>query len=888
MTPNLVNEKNYVMDVEYPMAREAGKTILPAQLCPTDRKKLEQCYANLPQCVDSRDQAALSDSLLKALQGIAVQDNDSSPQHLLFIGLAYLGGIDVEVNPQRGVDLVTQAAQMGLPQAITKLVSLYRTGSGVALDQEQAIAWQEKLVEARKGQSAQETALLEDYQVLAALCWECQRYAQAQQACRGAIGCLARCSPDPQTLREVTLWYYDYMGRIAQAQGWLEEALEHFLAHQQLSAQWADQEGSVPALDSWMASYDRLGQLSLAQGKLEQALEQFARGRDLARQVDQQVHTLSAMNRRLTMEMQCSRVLLQQGRLNDALASYEALLGLAQRLAKDGDSQAVTRYMGICGDLSQLYGQMGQLAKGKAYARQGLAAAQALAQEMPTLSHQRNLSAMYLQYADLCFLSHTPDQAPDPDILHLYQKGGKLAQQVAQRTHSAQGWLDVAHALERSSRWYGTNQQEQQELQALTQAMEAAQRAVEAQGGVEAQRVLADTLQQLAQLSRERMDGKHDQVYTQRCFQLRQEIARKTDSGEDLIALASAHQSMSLWASIQDDLQGELDHKGESIRLCQEVVRREPTVTHYRKVLSSYYHNMALTYYRRDDVSQYQAYEQKALELEEDVVKEDGSLMAWWSLAGRYEELMSYGSQGQDWEKIKAHCQRYLQIYQDLAHEAPSKDQLERLATAFVRASNVAQTCKQWQQALDWRKGESQVRERVLAQCPNDIQAYDRAAESQRYLALVCLSMEDLGQVWTYWREYRRRVTAMPQRFAGHETYRSKSLTVYAGERTRLLMQDCDQQAQTWKEEGKYQLAQEAWKVAVDCAQAFLDLHPGDRDGRNRMAFLLYALGEVDPDEYVLPPLRQAMQVWEELAREFPETATYAHNAQVVREILED
>lgn len=542
-----------------------------------------------------------------------------------------------------------------------------------------------------------------------------------------------------------------------------------------------------------MASYDRLGQLSLAQGKLEQALEQFARGRDLARQVDQQVHTLSAMNRRLTMEMQCSRVLLQQGRLNDALASYEALLGLAQRLAKDGDSQAVTRYIGICGDLSQLYGQMGQLAKGKAYARQGLAAAQALAQEMPTLSHQRNLSAMYLQYADLCFLSHTPDQAPDPDILHLYQKGGKLAQQVARRTHSAQGWLDVAHALERGSRWYGTNQQEQQALQAPTQAMEAAQRAVEAQGGVEVQRVLADTLQQLAQLSRERMDGKHDQAYTQRCFQLRQEIARKTDSGEDLIALASAHQSMSLWASIQDDLQGELDHKGESIRLRQEVVRREPTVTHYRKDLSSYYHNMALTYYRRDDVSQYQAYEQKALELEEDVVKEDGSLMAWWSLAGRYEDLMSYGSQGQDWEKIKAHCQRYLQIYQDLAHEAPSKDQLERLATAFVRASNVAQTCKQWQQALDWRK-----------------------------------------------------------------------------------------------EEGKYQLAQEAWKVAVDCAQAFLDLHPGDRDGRNRMAFLLYALGEVDPDAYVLPPLRQAMQVWEELAREFPETATYAHNAQVVREILED
>ena len=40
VTPNLVNEKNYVMTVEYPMAKNAHKTILPIELVKTDKK----CY----------------------------------------------------------------------------------------------------------------------------------------------------------------------------------------------------------------------------------------------------------------------------------------------------------------------------------------------------------------------------------------------------------------------------------------------------------------------------------------------------------------------------------------------------------------------------------------------------------------------------------------------------------------------------------------------------------------------------------------------------------------------------------------------------------------------------------------------------------------------------
>ncbi|MBQ3045108.1 MAG: TIR domain-containing protein [Clostridia bacterium] len=146
VTPNLVNEPNYIMSTEYPMAKEKNKPILPAELVETDRKLLEECYKDIPVCTDAHNESALSDSLLKAVQAMAKRENDSSPEHNFFIGLAYLSGIDVEVDHERAVSLITSAAEAGLPEAMKKLVTMYRNGEGVKRDYEKAILWQENYV----------------------------------------------------------------------------------------------------------------------------------------------------------------------------------------------------------------------------------------------------------------------------------------------------------------------------------------------------------------------------------------------------------------------------------------------------------------------------------------------------------------------------------------------------------------------------------------------------------------------------------------------------------------------------------------------------------------------------------------------------------------------
>ncbi|MBQ8683420.1 MAG: DUF2225 domain-containing protein [Clostridia bacterium] len=148
VTPNLVNEPNYIQAIEYPMAVEQGKLILPAEMIPTDRLALASRYAGIPPCADAHDPLALSAALAATLRQLAIRGNDNEPQHNFFIGLAYLSGIDVEVDHARAEKLIAGAAEAGLKDAMKKLASMYREGMGVARDYDRAIHWQKRLADA--------------------------------------------------------------------------------------------------------------------------------------------------------------------------------------------------------------------------------------------------------------------------------------------------------------------------------------------------------------------------------------------------------------------------------------------------------------------------------------------------------------------------------------------------------------------------------------------------------------------------------------------------------------------------------------------------------------------------------------------------------------------
>ena len=146
VTPQVLEETdgvpNYVVRQEYPAARRAGLPILAVQMEPTDPAALAEAFPGLPACV-APEEEAFAAQLRQAMTGASV---DESPEHDLRMGLAYLRGVDVEIDHARAIRCVTRAAEAGWDSAIACLRNLYNGSMGDLPDLPQAAHWAKKYV----------------------------------------------------------------------------------------------------------------------------------------------------------------------------------------------------------------------------------------------------------------------------------------------------------------------------------------------------------------------------------------------------------------------------------------------------------------------------------------------------------------------------------------------------------------------------------------------------------------------------------------------------------------------------------------------------------------------------------------------------------------------
>lgn len=145
VTPNLLEQANYVMRVEYPMASDDGKKIIPIMPVPTDRGELERCYPGIPDVVSTDEKN--TDYIDRLIREALSIDQDDSPEHKFIMGLAYLSGIDVETDHEKALCLISDAAEADLDEALLKLVSMYENGQGVQRSYYYGAVWHEKYVD---------------------------------------------------------------------------------------------------------------------------------------------------------------------------------------------------------------------------------------------------------------------------------------------------------------------------------------------------------------------------------------------------------------------------------------------------------------------------------------------------------------------------------------------------------------------------------------------------------------------------------------------------------------------------------------------------------------------------------------------------------------------
>lgn len=302
VTPNLVNELNYVMTTEYPMAVREGKTVLPAEMEKTDRAALEEKYEDIPPCTDPRNESDLSRALLDALRSLALRGNDSDPEHNYFIGLAYLGGIAVEVDHERALELITGAAKAELTEAMDKLTDMYRTGMGVSRDYMTAIHWQEEKVRLLK-ERFQKTKTSDDLYALARASLYCAELWKEQgeedkeyrfvyiadKALKDWfwIG-EAKTIPEKlsRKLRKPNQREPRLLGLLARCYKWYGQRYDSEVdsaAARRLDEELLEQAPAPEVFRELLIDYDQMGYLKLEQGKYEAAREWYDKALTLAR-----------------------------------------------------------------------------------------------------------------------------------------------------------------------------------------------------------------------------------------------------------------------------------------------------------------------------------------------------------------------------------------------------------------------------------------------------------------------------------------------------------------------------------------------------------------------------------------------------------------------------
>ena len=447
VTPNLINEINYILTTEYPMACGMGKKILPAEMESTDRSKLHELYADLPELIANGDTAALAARLSVLLETIAVQENDADPQHNFFIGLAYLGGIDVEVNHERAVALITGSAEQGYIPALEKLVAMYNNGEGVRRDYHKAVAWQEKLVEQYKMKYEENPDKYNASSVIFALqnlgndYYALGRILLAQKAYTEMSSFSESFANKYKELYFVRCQSVSYgkLGDIARVEGDLAKAKMYYELSYEIANKNNDE--TVKAKRDLSISCTRLGDIEKDEGNLHKAREYYEKSLTIDKKLAEDLATIETRRDLSTSYNRLGDITKAEDDLDAAYEYYMLGTEIRYALLKETGLSSAAR------DLAVNYGLLGIVAENKGdpnkaelLLKQAVVLFQTIEKKTGTILAKRDLSVGYIRLGNVA-----QDTGDIPKAKAYYEQGLIITKAIAKETGTIQSYDDLAY-----------------------------------------------------------------------------------------------------------------------------------------------------------------------------------------------------------------------------------------------------------------------------------------------------------------------------------------------------------------------------------------------------------------------------------------------------------
>lgn len=436
VTPNLVNETNYVMTVEYPMAVKKGKPIVAAEMLPTDKAAMAAHYAACPPCTDAHDKPALSIALQEQLEKLPLKKSGDPREHHYLMGLAYLGGIDVEVDHTRAVKRITASAGAGYLPAIEKLIWMYRNGIGVERCMDTAVYWYEQLISRHK-ESYNACPTVSALDVLVNCCLnfgdDRREYGQlkaAEEKYRQALAYLER-TPFRRnhTVRQDFALCYERLGDLYLDSGAPAEASAHY--HKAVELREALlQEPSASLPDDFARNlttlYNKLSNLCQREGRLQEAREFCEKSLRLTTLITGDEDTLLARQDRSACYDNLGTLCQQLGLLQEAEDYYRQSYELCVAAVQEADSGITRRNLAVaCGRLGWLYRQQGRLDEALQQSQNAYNLYEAMARDVQSALAYENLASA----ADSLGMVHQL-QGNTAEAAAYYQQAVSLCEQI--------------------------------------------------------------------------------------------------------------------------------------------------------------------------------------------------------------------------------------------------------------------------------------------------------------------------------------------------------------------------------------------------------------------------------------------------------------------------
>ena len=402
-----IEHKNYIEEHEYPMAkdreREGKIAILPAELVKTDSVLLSQKYENIPDCVDSDDENALTEALLATAKKLVDDENDNSPEHNYFIGLAYLNGIDVEVDHARAFEMIEYAANADYLEAIDKMIEMYKGGLGAERNYETAIQWHERKV-----------ALLR------------KRYDE---------------TPNEVTAKSL-FWSIIYCGEAYKSIGNREEAKEKF--RQAATFSESVKTSIEEKLTMQVASYQRIGDTYNAMENLKEAKKYYKKSLKIAEELVKVSDFLDSSLGLSGIYDRLANIYLLKEKARKAGRYCEKAIEIAEKLAEEMNTLKSHETLSVFYvRRADIYSLARQFEMAKEYYEKALKINEELVVKRDTLRLVRQISYCYGKLGGICVVQKNHAQAE-----YYFEKSLKIDAEIVEKTNSVEARDDIAVSYE--------------------------------------------------------------------------------------------------------------------------------------------------------------------------------------------------------------------------------------------------------------------------------------------------------------------------------------------------------------------------------------------------------------------------------------------------------